>query len=178
MSNATEFDDMYGSKFFGAADLHGRKLKAEITDFEIEDLRDTKTGASKRRIVLTLVDTKTGNTLKPFVVNKTNATTISEGGMLKDPADWVGTILELFSVDTQMGPGVRCVKSKDKASERAVARHGDADTADAEDDGGQDNVEAPTRRAGLPDYDDPEFIKRREVRALAAVRSKARSRDD
>jgi hypothetical protein len=157
--SGNDYDAMYGSTFFSAADLHGRRMKVEVLDYEITDLRDKQTGAERRRIVLLLKDQKSGRDLKKWVVNKTNATTLSNGGKSKDPEDWIGAILELFSTPTPMGDGIRCsiikapAKSKAKASEEDEA---------GEDEAGEDADDTDDLHPIERQFRDPEYIKRRE----------------
>jgi len=95
-----DFDNMYGSRYFSVADLHGEQIKRRIGKVEVSELKE-KSGATKRRYVVFFQ-----NENKPLVLNKTNATKLAtQYG--KDPAKWIGIICELYQEDTSMGPGVR-----------------------------------------------------------------------
>jgi hypothetical protein len=52
MANEAEFLEMYGSKYLTAADLGGKQLRCKIGKTDVTELKDSKTGTSKRRIIL------------------------------------------------------------------------------------------------------------------------------
>jgi hypothetical protein len=95
-----EFDDLYGSKYLSATDLKGRRRRLKIDKVEPAELRE-KTGDTKWRWILYFEGEE-----KALVLNKTNATEIAKV-FGKNPDDWVGQFVELFSVPTSFGEGVR-----------------------------------------------------------------------
>jgi hypothetical protein len=62
-----DFDDLYGSKYLGAADLNGQRKRVKILDTEVSDLRE-KDGSTKRKCIVWF-ETED----KALVLNKTNA---------------------------------------------------------------------------------------------------------
>jgi hypothetical protein len=103
MSTATvnDFDDVYGSKYFSAADLHGEAIRRKIGKIEIADLRE-KDGSTKRKFVVYFKGVD-----KPLVLNRTNAQKLA-AALGKDPAAWVGIVVELYPEMTSLGKeGVR-----------------------------------------------------------------------
>jgi hypothetical protein len=101
MSNETDFDDLYGSKYLGAVDLHGETIPDRIRDVEVAELRE-KDGRTKRKYVAYFERTK-----KPLVLNMTNATKLA-AAFGKDRSKWIGVWVELYAEMTGLGKdGVR-----------------------------------------------------------------------
>jgi hypothetical protein len=101
MSNETDFDELYGSKYLSAADLHGETIPDRIRNVEMAELRE-KDGGTKRRYVAYFERTK-----KPLVLNMTNATKLS-AAFGKDRSKWIGALVELYAEMTPLGKdGVR-----------------------------------------------------------------------
>jgi hypothetical protein len=101
MINETDFDDLYGSKYFSAADLHNQVIRRKIGKVEIAELKD-KDGSTKRKFIIYFngVD-------KPLVLNKTNAQKLA-AALGKDTTAWIGVIVELYAEMTSLGKeGVR-----------------------------------------------------------------------
>jgi hypothetical protein len=101
MTTDTDFDDIYGSKYFSAADLHGEMIRRKIGKVEIGELKD-KDGSTKRKFIVYFngVD-------KPLVLNKTNAQKLA-ASLGKDPTAWTGVVVELYAEMTSLGKeGVR-----------------------------------------------------------------------
>jgi hypothetical protein len=96
----TDFDDLYGSKYFSAADLNGGQKRVKIGKTEVVALTE-KNGSTKRKCVLLFEGEEKG-----LVVNKTNATKLGEA-YGRNFAAWVGKHIELYSEPTQFGAGVR-----------------------------------------------------------------------
>src|SRR5262245_18807557 len=84
-----EFDDIYGNKYIGAADLNGSRRRVKISGVNIEDLGE-KDGSTKRKYVLYFEDEE-----KALPLNKTNATKLALA-FGRDRAKWVGRRLELY----------------------------------------------------------------------------------
>jgi hypothetical protein len=101
MATDFDFDDIYGSKYFSAADLHGEMIRRKIGKVEIGDLRE-KDGSNKRKFIVYFngVD-------KPLVLNRTNAQKLA-AALGKDRTAWVGVLVELYAEMTSLGKeGVR-----------------------------------------------------------------------
>ena len=101
MFTASDFDDLYGSKYFSATDLHGETIRRKIGKVEIGDLKD-KDGSTKRKFVVYFKGLD-----KPLVLNRTNAQKLA-AALGKDPTAWVGVVCELYAEMTSLGKeGVR-----------------------------------------------------------------------
>ena len=84
MSNTTDFDDLYGPKYFGAADLHGQTTRHPIGKVDLVELRE-KDSSTKRKFVVYFEGVE-----KALVLNKTNATKLA-AAYGKDRSNWIGT---------------------------------------------------------------------------------------
>src|SRR3954470_18222744 len=118
MTTVSEFDDIYGSKYFSAADLHGEMIRRKIGKVEIAELKD-KDGSTKRKFVVYFngVD-------KPLVLNRTNAQKLA-ASLGKDTTAWIGVPVELYAEMTSLGKeGVRL-----RTMKPAGASHADMDDA-------------------------------------------------
>jgi hypothetical protein len=96
------FDDLYGSRYFSAADLRGETIRRRIGKFDVAELKDPKDGTTKRRLLIYF-----DNVEKALVLNKTNAQklAVSQG---KDPSKWIGVVCDIYSEMTSLGKeGVR-----------------------------------------------------------------------
>jgi hypothetical protein len=114
MFTASDFDDIYGSKYFSAADLHGEMIRRKIGKVEIGDLKD-KDGSTKRKFVVYFKGVD-----KPLVLNRTNAQKLA-AGLGKDPTAWVGVVCELYAEMTSLGKeGVRLRTIKTAAGSAAA----------------------------------------------------------
>jgi hypothetical protein len=101
MSNETDFDDLYGSKYYSASDLHGEIVDSKISKIEIAELRE-KDGSTKRKYVAWLFGVE-----KPLVLNKTNANKLA-ATFGKDCTNWRGKQIQLYAEMTSLGKeGVR-----------------------------------------------------------------------
>jgi hypothetical protein len=101
MSTVTDFDDIYGSKYFSAADLHGEMIRRKIGKVEIGDLKE-KDGGTKRKFIVYFKGVD-----KPLVLNRTNAQKLATA-LGKDPTAWIGVVVELYAEMTSLGKeGVR-----------------------------------------------------------------------
>jgi hypothetical protein len=99
--NEQMFDDLYGSKYLCAADLHGEQIRRKIGKVEIEELKE-KDGGTKRKFVIYFL-----NVDKPLVVNKTNANKLAAAHG-KNTANWRGVVCEIYAEMTSLGKeGVR-----------------------------------------------------------------------
>src|SRR5262245_61029905 len=95
-----EFDDLYGSKYLSAADLKGGTARFKIGKIDSADLPQ-KTGGTKGRWILCVDGEEKG-----LMLNKTNAVALANV-FGKKPENWVGQFVELYSVMTSYGEGVR-----------------------------------------------------------------------
>ena len=75
MSNESDFDDLYGSKYYAVTDLHGETPRHQIGKVDVAELKE-KDGSTKRKYVVYFEGVE-----KPLVLNKTNAT--KTGGSLR-----------------------------------------------------------------------------------------------
>lgn len=75
--------DAYPSKYLAAADLDGRDITVTIDDVKLEDIGQGQNKEQKLVISMKGKD-------KQFVVNKTNAKTISKVLGSDDTDDWIG----------------------------------------------------------------------------------------
>ena len=91
MTYETDFDDLYGSKYLTAGDLHGKQPRHRIGKVDVSELKE-KDGSTKRKFVAYLEGVE-----KPLVLNKTNATKLA-GAYGKDRSAWVGTTVALASM--------------------------------------------------------------------------------
>jgi len=102
-----DFDDIYGTKYFGAAALSGQRRRVKISEVTSEDLRE-QDGRTKRKYVV-----RFENEEKALPLNKTNALRLAQAfGKPRSPEDarkkWVGRGVELYSEMTSLGKeGVR-----------------------------------------------------------------------
>ena len=101
MTNTTDFDDLYGSKYYGSIDLHGatpRHVIGKVGPLELKD----KDGSTKRKLAAYFEGVE-----KPLILNKTNATKLA-GSYGKDWSNWTGKEVELYAEMTGLGKeGVR-----------------------------------------------------------------------
>jgi hypothetical protein len=96
-----DFDDLYGSKYLGAADLNGQRKRVKILDTEVSDLRE-KDGSTKRKCIVWF-ETED----KALVLNKTNALRLAQA-FGKKYEGWNGAVIELYSEMTSLGKeGIR-----------------------------------------------------------------------
>jgi hypothetical protein len=100
MSNETDFDDLYGSRYFSASDLHGETPLRRIGKTEKVELKG-KDGTNKPKYIIYFDGVE-----KPLPLNKTNATKLA-AVFGKDRSAWVGATVELYSEPTNLGEGVR-----------------------------------------------------------------------
>jgi hypothetical protein len=96
-----DFDDIYGSRFLGAADLNGQRKRVKIVDTEVSDLRE-KDGSTRRKYIVWFETEE-----KALVLNKTNALRLAQA-FGKNREGWHGAVIELYSEMTSLGKeGIR-----------------------------------------------------------------------
>jgi hypothetical protein len=101
MSNESDFDDLYGSKYFSVPDLHGETPRVRIGKVAPVELKE-KDGGTKRKYLVYFDAVE-----KPLVLNKTNAQKLA-AVFGKDYAKWIGMEAELYAEMTGLGKeGVR-----------------------------------------------------------------------
>ena len=104
------FDDIYGSKYFSAADLHGEQIRRRIGKVDVTELKETD-GSTKRKFIVYFEGVE-----KPLVLNKTNAQKLA-ASLGKDRSKWIGTTVELYAEMTSLGKeGVRLRPIKSAAA--------------------------------------------------------------
>jgi len=141
------FNDLYGTRYLSAADIPKGGMAATIESYELEDLKDKQSGASRRRVVLTLEDVK-----KQLVINKTNAMALAEAyGMDYDA--WVGRNIDLSVIKTQMGDGIKVTPQDDPDDDNEQANEHareemeqDEEESDPEAKPEEDDNDQPPRR--------------------------------
>ena len=101
MTYETDFDDLYGSKYFSVADLHGERPRRKIGKVDVADLKE-KDGSTKKKYLVYFEGED-----KPLVLNKTNANKLAQA-LGKDRTKWTGITCELYGEMTSLGKeGVR-----------------------------------------------------------------------
>jgi hypothetical protein len=101
MTFETDFDDLYGSKYFSASDLHDETPRRKIRKVDVAELKE-KDGSTKRKYIVYFDGVE-----KALPLNKTNAHKLA-AAFGKDPSKWVGVVVELYSEMTSLGKeGVR-----------------------------------------------------------------------
>jgi hypothetical protein len=106
MSNESDFDDLYGSKYLSASDLHGETPRHRIGKVALTELKE-KDGGTKRKYLVYFEGLE-----KPLVLNKTNAQKLA-AAFGKDHSKWIGIEAELYAEMTGLGKeGVRLRRLK------------------------------------------------------------------
>ena len=101
MITDTDFDSIYGTKYFGVSDLRGQQLHRKIGKVEIAELKEND-GSTKRKFVIFFEGED-----KALPLNRTNARQLALA-LGKDASKWVGATVELYSEMTSLGKeGVR-----------------------------------------------------------------------
>jgi hypothetical protein len=112
MSNESDFDDLYGSKYLSASDLHGEQPRRKIGKVDVVELKE-KDGTTKRKFVIYFASEE-----KALIANKTNATKLA-AAFGKDRGNWIGAEVELYAEMTSLGKeGVRLRPLKPTAAAR------------------------------------------------------------
>ena len=101
MSNKSDFDDLYGNKYFSVSDLHGGTPHHRIGKVAPVELKE-KDGSTKRRYLVYFEGVE-----KALVLIKTNAQKLA-AAYGKDRSKWIGMEVELYAEMTSLGKeGVR-----------------------------------------------------------------------
>jgi hypothetical protein len=101
MSNDTEFDDLYGSKYLTAADLHGETPHHRIGKVDPVELKQ-KDGTTKRKFAVYFEGVE-----KALILNQTNAKKLA-AAFGKERSKWIGVEVELYAEMTGLGiEGIR-----------------------------------------------------------------------
>jgi hypothetical protein len=101
MSNESDFDDLYGNKYFSTSDLHGGTPHHRIGKVALVELKE-KDGSTKRKYLVYFEGVQ-----KALVLNKTNAQKLA-AAYGKDHSKWIGMESELYAEMTGLGKeGVR-----------------------------------------------------------------------
>jgi hypothetical protein len=108
--NETDIDEAYASgKYLSAKDIKDiEPVRGRITEASMEELQE-RSGGKKRRVIVVA-----SGIAKPIVLNKTNLTAVIEV-LGKNGSAWIGAVIEISTIPTSMGPGlrVRVIKSGD-----------------------------------------------------------------
>ena len=122
LSTPTEkdLDELYGSKYLGAVDVGNKKIRTRILKITKEAMQQQGGKPERAKFVLYL-----SNIDKPMVLNATNKNVLVEE-LGRNPADWKGAELGLFTEPTQFAGrptrGLRLkVLSKPKAATKVAA---------------------------------------------------------
>ena len=91
------FDDIYGPRWIKAGDLDGKIVKLQI---ELADWQEVGS-ENEEKIVLAFVGQN-----KRLILNVTNARALAQAWS-KNASLWAGRWVEMWSVETTFGPGVR-----------------------------------------------------------------------
>ena len=101
MKSETDFDDIYGSKYFSVGDLRGEQPRRKIGKVDVAELKE-KDGTTKRKYIVYFEGED-----KALVLNKTNAQKLAQA-VGKDRTKWVGLTVQLYAEMTSLGKeGVR-----------------------------------------------------------------------
>jgi hypothetical protein len=101
MSNESDFDDLYGNKYYSVSDLHGQTPHHRIGKVVLAELKE-KDGSTKRKYLIYFEGVE-----KALVLNKTNAQKLA-AAFGKDYSKWIGKEVELYAEMTGLGKeGVR-----------------------------------------------------------------------
>ena len=101
MSYESDFDDLYGSKYYSVPDLHGGTPRHRVGKVAPAELKE-KDGSTKRKLVAYFEGVE-----KALVLNKTNAQKLA-AAFGKDYSKWIGKEVELYAEMTGLGKeGVR-----------------------------------------------------------------------
>jgi hypothetical protein len=90
-----DLDELYGSKYLGAVDVGDKKIRTRILKITKEVMQQQGGKPERAKFVLYL-----SNIDKPVVLNSTNKNTLVDA-LGRNPADWKGAELGLFTVSTQ-----------------------------------------------------------------------------
>ena len=114
------FDDIYGSKYFSAADLRGEVIKRTIGKVDPVELKE-KDGSTKKKFMVYFEGVE-----KPLVLNQTNARKLAASHG-KDRFKWVGVTVEVYAEMTTLGKeGVRLRPLKSAAAGAAATDMNDS----------------------------------------------------
>jgi hypothetical protein len=111
-----DLDDLYGSKYLGAADLGDKKIRTRIAKVRKENLQQQgKEPRAKFVIYFTTLD-------KPMVLNATNKNVLVEK-LGRDPAKWSNAEVGLYTELTQYaGKPVKGLRIRVLSAAKAAAK--------------------------------------------------------
>jgi len=104
MSTETDFDDLYGSKYYSVSDLHGEEPLRKIGKVEVAELKE-KDGSTKRKYIVWFEGED-----KSLVLNKTNAQKLAQT-FGKDRTKWVGVTVQLYP-EMMTGPNCKLPRKR------------------------------------------------------------------
>ena len=137
-----DLDACYGSKYLSATEVGDRKIRTKIARIRKQALQQ-QGGGTRTKFILSF-----GTLDKELVLNTTNKTVLVDG-LGRNPADWIGAEIGLFTEPTVMagkatkGLRLRVLnKPSGTASAAKPAPKPDTPWPDQADDPGPDFVEA------------------------------------
>ncbi len=95
-----DLDECYGSKFLSGTELGDRRIRTKIARVRKQALPQ-QGGGTKTKFILSFTTMD-----KELVLNVTNKDVLVEA-LGRNPANWIGADLGLFTEATNMGRGVR-----------------------------------------------------------------------
>jgi hypothetical protein len=112
-----DLNELYGSKYLGAADLGEKKVRTRIAKIRKEAMQQQ--GGGKERVKFVLYFTTLD---KSLVLNATNKNVLVDA-LGRDPASWVNAEVGLYTVDTAyQGKSMRGVRLKVLSAPKAAPK--------------------------------------------------------
>lgn len=100
--------DIYDPRFLGADDLDGASPVMTIADVRVvDDVYDFKTKKKVSKVVVFFEETKRGVVLGRPKEGKEKTRSMVKATGTRKTAEWVGKKVQLITVDTNIGPGIR-----------------------------------------------------------------------
>jgi hypothetical protein len=137
-----DVDACYGSKYLSATEIGDRKIRTRIERIRKQALQQ-QGGGTRTKFIMSF-----GTLDKELVLNATNKNALVDG-LGRNPADWIGAEIGLFTEPTVMaGKPTRCLrlrvlnKPSGTAPAAKLAPKPDAPWPDQADDPGPDFEEA------------------------------------
>jgi hypothetical protein len=113
-------NEQFPSKWLKAADLDG-PVVTTVHETDVEPVKDMNGVTNKKCVVYF-----EGDKLKPLILNRTNFEALVDISGSDDSEGFVGAKIELYTIETQMGEGIRIRepggKSKKNQRQRPVKK--------------------------------------------------------
>jgi hypothetical protein len=97
----TTLDERFPSKWLKASDLEDGPVATTVHEVSDETVKGMDGKSSEKTIIYF------PNKLKPLILNRTNFEALADISGQPDSNDWPGTKIELYTVETSMGEGIR-----------------------------------------------------------------------